>query len=418
MSVRAFALASIAALALAGSAGGSQVRRLVVPRELKVVSYYPSDAGWTEMWTKWEPDRIAADFDRAVSVHANTVRAIVQPEVFGYPHPAKLYADRLAQFVSLAGDRGLHVQVTLFDWWYSWWDRRGSQTWARELLAPYVGDPRIAFVELRNEMLPKPETTSWAAEMIPFLRRLLPGTPVTISVAGRDPLKRLRALKRGLGDVRPDFFDLHFFGGGGETAYSIFAEAKRIVAPTPVWIGETGYPTITVGSGFGGVPRTRAAQEAAQVEFLAATNWAARANGLAANGIWQLSDLVPAAVPDRVAAAEDPDLHYGLFRVDGTPKPATALVRASFDGATPTDFNNGFEDSVDGVPARWEMTGDGMWFAADRIERRRRVAAQQRATAVVPLEQREHRRARVTAPCPDAHAHAHATPDAAVRRHQ
>jgi hypothetical protein len=299
-------------------------------------------------------------------LHANTVRAILQPDVFGWPHPTAPYTDRLAQFVSLAGERGLHVQLTLFDWWYSWWDRRGSQTWARELLTPYVGDPRIAFVELRNEMLPKPETTAWAAEMIPFLRRLLPATPVTISVAGRDPLKRLRALKRGLGDVRPDFFDLHFFGGGGETAYSVFAEARRIVAPTPLWIGETGYPTITAGSGFGGVPRMRAAQEAAQVEFLAATNWAARANGLASNGIWQLSDLVPAAVPDRVAGAEDPDLHYGLYRVDGTPKPATALVRAAFDGATPTDFNNGFEDSAGDVPARWEMAGDGMWFASDR----------------------------------------------------
>jgi hypothetical protein len=366
--VRAPVIAALAAavLALPGTAGGSQLGRLTAPRDLRVVSYYPTDAGWTQMWTKWEPSRVAADLDHAVAIHANTVRAIVQPDTFGYPHVSPVYASRLGEFVALAAARGLHVQLTLFDWWYSWYDRRGSQTWARELLSPYAHDPRIAFVELRNEILPKPETTAWAADMIPFVRRLIPGTPITLSVAGPNAVGKLRTLKRELGGERPDFYDLHYFGRGGETAYATFARAKQIVAPTPLWVGETGYPTITNGSGFGGLPRTRVAQEAAQTQFLSAVAWAAQANGLAPIGVWQLGDLVPAAVPDRVASAEDPDLHYGLFRVDGSAKPAAEVVRSTFDGAVPVSFNNGFEDALDGgVPARWEMSGDGIWFAVD-----------------------------------------------------
>jgi hypothetical protein len=83
-----------------------------------------------------------------------------------------------------------------------------------------------------------------------------------------------------------------------------------------------------------------------------------------------LDDLVPSAVPDRKAPDEDPDLHYGLFRVDGSAKPAAAIVRASFDDATPLDFNNGFEDAVPGdagiaVPAEWQTHGKSVVFTDD-----------------------------------------------------
>jgi len=367
--VRAPVIAALTAALLIlvpGTAGGSQLGHLTAPRDLRVVSYYPSDAGWTEMWTNWDPARISADLDHAAAVHANTVRAIVQPNTFGYPHVSPVYAARLGEFVGLAAARGLHVQLTLFDWWYSWYDHRGSRTWARELLHPYAKDPRIAFVELRNEILPKPQTSAWAAIMIPFVRRLLPGTPITLSVAGPNALGKLRTLRRGLHSVRPDFYDLHYFGRGGASAYSVLSRAKEIVAPTPLWVGETGYPTILGGSGFGGLPRTRAAQEAGQAQFLATVAWAAQANGLAPIGVWQLGDLVPAAVPDRTVKPEDPELHYGLFRLDGSAKPAVDTVRSAFDGSVPVSFNNGFEDAIDGgVPARWEMSGDGMWFAVD-----------------------------------------------------
>jgi hypothetical protein len=371
-----------AALVIVSPAAAS-LGRLSVPADLKVISYYPTDAGWTEMWTNWQPSVIATDLDRVVALDANTVRAIIQPDTFGWPHPSPVYVKRLAEFVALAGAHGLHVQLTLFDWWYRWPHVRESKQWVRDLLTPYVGDPRIAFVELRNEMLPKRETDTWARKMIPYIRDLMGGeTPVTISVAGRDPAKRLAILKKGLGSVQPDFFDIHYFGGaGGATAYDVFAQAKAIAAPTPLWVGETGYATSPDASGYGGIPETPAAQEAAQTRFLESVNWAAHANGLPPNGIWVLDDLVPQAVPDRVARDDDPELHYGLFRVDGTAKPAAGIVRASFDDSTPLDFNAGFEDAVPSgsgivVPAQWEMSGRDIVFTRDT-----RVAASGSASA-------------------------------------
>jgi hypothetical protein len=365
------AVAAAALLGIPSVAGAPPLERLVVPRDLKVVSYFPADAGWTKMWTNWRPDRVDTDLARVALLHANTVRAIVQPNLFGYPDPQPQYTARLDTFIALAAAHGLHVQLTLFDWWYRWEDIAGSTRWARELLSPYANDPRIAFVELHNEVLPKPQVARWVRTMIPFVRRVLGGsTPVTVSVAGRDPAARLARLAHELRNRRPDFWDVHEFGGGGELMYASLRGAAAAAAPLPLWLGETGYPTTTASTGYGGVPLTDSAQEAAQMHFLATAAWAARAAGLPPIGIWALDDFVPAAVPDRTVAPFDPELHFGLFHVDGTAKPAAELVRALFArGTPPVSFNGGFEAAVTSpsgtnVPAQWSMNGNAK-FAED-----------------------------------------------------
>jgi hypothetical protein len=84
-----------------------------------------------------------------------------------------------------------------------------------------------------------------------------------------------------------------------------------------------------------------------------------------------LDDLRPAAVPDRTVAETDPELHFGLFRTDGSAKPAAAVVRRAFSGAPPLGFNGGFEHAVaadagTAVPAKWSMQGEQALFALDR----------------------------------------------------
>jgi hypothetical protein len=356
-------------MAAPGAVGSSTLPRLHAPWDLRVISYFPPDAGWTKMWTDWQPDRVDADLARAASLHANTVRAIVQPDLFGFPHPSTKYTSRLSQFVSLAAAHGLHVQLTLFDWWYRWQDITGSKIWAAQLLAPYAHDPRIAFVELRNEIQPVPATFPWARRMIPFVRSVLGGTPVTLSVSGQDAAARLESLARGLGSVRPDFWDIHAYPGGGEVMYHLITRAQSVAGSIPLWVGETGYPTTTTMSGYGGVPMTPSAQEAAQEHFFATVSWAAEATGLPPVGVWVLEDMVPAAVPDRTVDAVNPELHFGLFRLDGSAKPAAALVGTVFGASAPVGFNEGFEQAVTSetgaaVPAQWSMTGDAV-FAQD-----------------------------------------------------
>ena len=286
--------------------GRTELRRLDVPRELRVVSYYPSDAGWTLMWDRWRPSRFAADLRRLRGLNANTVRLVVSPSQFGYPTPARRYRDRLAQAVSLAAAAGLHVQLTLFDWWFDYADRSGSKRWAETILAPYVGDARIAFVELRNELDPADAgAVPWARELLPRLRAYLRGTPVTISVGNTDSSRDLRALLRGLGTAaRPDFFTAHYFTGGGELAGSRFRQLQQTAAPVPLWIGEIGYPTSATVSGYWSLPLTRSAQEAAQSHFLKTSFAAARQLGLPRPGSGSSTTSPPARSRRRTSRRE------------------------------------------------------------------------------------------------------------------
>ncbi len=344
---------------------GSDLRRLDVPRELRVVSYFPSDAGWTQMWEPWRPERIAADLRRLRGLNANTVRIVLPAHFLGYPQPEQRYLERLREFVGLAAGRGLHVQLTLFDWWGEYHDVAGSKIWARAVLEPYVGDARVAFVELRNEIdTGNAEALAWARELMPWLRGLLRGrTPVTVSVGGMTPVRDLRALAAGLpAAARPDFFNAHYFTGGGELAQRVFAELRAVAAPTPLWVGEIGYPTSTTISGFAGTPLTPSSQEAAQAHYFRLCFTALARLGLPAPGLWILDDFAAGAIPDSDVDGREPEYHFGLFRQDGSAKPAAAVIRGLLAGRAQSGFNGDFETSAvaeDGaaVPALWASSG-------------------------------------------------------------
>lgn len=360
----------VAALTLAVPAGATPLAPLRAPAELKVLSYYPSDAGWTGMWDTWRPERLQADFARIASLHANTVRLILQPGTFGWAQPSLDYEARLAQAIDLAAAAGLHVQLTLFDWLGqhglagSYTDVAGSEQWATAILAPYVDDPRIAAVDLQNELDPRnPDAVTWARQLLPYVQHLLgAATPTTLSAGGVLPVVGLRRLASALAPATPDFWTIHLFTGGGERTYWQLRAAVRAVAPRPLWVGETGYSTLETLSGYSDLPATAEAQEAAQAHFLKTTAQAAWRLHLPPIGIWVLDDFTADGIPD--GPAPPPEYHFGLYRLDGTEKPAAATVRALFAAGRPSlAFDNGFEDAVANgfggtLPAEWSAHGD------------------------------------------------------------
>ena len=346
-----------------GQASASPLQPLVVPKDLRVVSYYPADAGWTRMWDPWRPDRLAADLHRLRSLNANTVRIVVSPPFFGYPDPEPKYVERLGELVSIAAAADLHVQLTLFDWWEQYRDIAGSKRWASALLAPYVGDPRIAFVELRNELDPTDSRAiAWARELVPWLRAFLGRrTPVTLSVSARRPVEDLRSLARSLpAAARPDFFSAHYFTGGAEGAADTFRRLAAEARPTPLWIGELGYPTSSTVTGYDGVPLTSSAQEASQSHYLRLCFAATRRLRLADPGVWILDDFAAGAIPLSDVSPREPEYTFGLFHADGSEKAAAATMRGLFGGRRDQRFNAGFEEGMqaaDGttVPATWSL---------------------------------------------------------------
>jgi hypothetical protein len=329
--------------------------RLAAPAELRLVNYYPAQNGWTYMWERWQPDQIGRDFALIAGLQANAVRVIVQPSAFGFPRPTAEAAGRLDTIFALAAAHGLSVQLTLFDWWTEYRKVDKSKRWARALLQRYAGDDRLACVELRNEIDPNdPNAVAWARTMLPYLHTILPGVPTTISVGANDGVKQMWTLKERLGVSQPDFWSFHYYDKP-ELAISAFAAAKAAVAPTPVFVGETGYH-----AGNSDPPvRKRADREDEAVRYFRTIAAATTTLGLPPAAPWILLDFSPSGSPVRM---REPEYTFGLFRTDGTPKPAAEAVRAAFASAQADPFfNGGFELAG---PSLWRRRGAAL-FAQD-----------------------------------------------------
>lgn len=332
---------------------------------LHMVNYYPSGGGWKYQWTRFDPAGIDADLTRARSIGANTIRIFLLPGAMGYPKPQPVMLARLEQLLTIAARHHLRVGISLFDGFHRYGDRDGSAAWAKAVLEPHSHDSRIAFVEVQNEIDPdNPAAMDWLRATLPVVRSLAPGVPDTVSAPGAGGAARLARLRGALGSTLPDFFDFHYFGGP-EWAASTFAGALQAAGSVPLLIGETGYSTDPANPRAPGVDASVEAQEDWQAHYLSSVEYAARALGLPPAAPWTLTDFAPGAIPASMRLSRRPEqYHYGLFRVDGRPKPAAAVVRRAFiKGQIETSFHAGFEQPLDTprgpVPLGWRVWDDG-----------------------------------------------------------
>jgi endo-1,4-beta-mannosidase len=291
--------------------------------DLKEVNYYPAADGHTYMWSRFDPTAIDHDFARIRALRANTVRIFIQPAVFGFPTVRPVLADRLSEVIGLAAKHSLRVHLTLFDWWSLYTDVHGSKEWVSSLLSRYRDDPRIAVVEPQNEIYPQNRAAvAWVTTMLPYLSTVMPGTLRTVSTASVPP-ELFALFTHELKSSPPDFWDYHYYGPAGE-AYYLLSRIKALAAPRPLFVGETGYST-------DGTPGDLAAQEQAQAAYYRAVFTAAAALGLPAPAPWMLNDFSPGGIPPSSPAAHNPAQYgYGLFQLNGTPKPAAAVVSRAF----------------------------------------------------------------------------------------
>jgi hypothetical protein len=285
-------------------------------KNVKLMNYYPSRFPWGAMWVHWDRGQLNADFVKIAALNANTVRLVLQPAVFGYPRPRTVMLERLTEAVGLAEAHGLRVQLTLFDGWSGYSDFMGSRKWAQSVLGRFRLNRRVESVELQNEIDPtNPAAMGWARKMIPALR--LASAYALVTVSPPADVASLSRLHNALGTVQPDFYSYHYYGGGPE-AYPTLQQAKEIVAPKPLFVGETGLST--------GTGPSDPALEQQQVTYLAAVEKATKSLGLPAAAPWILKDFAP----DTLTVSDSAEYHFGVFRSDGSEKPAAAWLRQYF----------------------------------------------------------------------------------------
>ncbi len=318
---------------------------------LHLINYFPARNSWAKMWSDWRPQAVSLDMARIAGLHGNAVRIIINSNAFGFPEPRPNMVRELGQAVKLARSHGLRVQLTLFDQFSRWGDITGSRAWARSILQPYRADPEIAFIELRNEL----DTSSspqmrWAAALMPTVHSLGRGVPVTISVTAG-----LATLRRGLASSPPSFYDLHYYGEAG-LAERTFATAQAAVAPALLFIGEFGFSTWTGNTSVPGLPASTLAMQAYQDYYYRTIELATRVLGLPAAAPWTLNDLTVAGAPPQPSPAQ---FHFGIYQLDGRPKPVAATLRRFFSaGSVSLSFNGNFTAGTSGnglsLPDIWQ----------------------------------------------------------------
>lgn len=321
----------VAVSACAGVADGSpeafHASEMSALRSLKLISYFPARSSWQYMWEDFQPRIIDQDLARIAGLHANGVRIIVSTVAFGFPSPHPRDLTELRDVIHMAQQNGLRVQLTLFDGFGDWQAIQASYGWARTVLAPYAGDSEIAFIEVRNEIdTSNSQQMAWCRDVLSYTEKLARGVPVTVSVSNGGAAK-LVDLRRQLGTVRPDFWDLHYYGTA-EDAYATFAAARAAVQPDLLYIGEFGFSTWPGNVATVHGPSTSQEEmDASQASYYASVEAATKALGLPPAAPWTLNDFSRTDTPPQPSPA---DYFYGLYRLNGSAKPAAGVISEFF----------------------------------------------------------------------------------------
>jgi hypothetical protein len=300
---------------------------------LKMLNYWPAifDRLHNTFWSaSWNTSIVDADFGRIAALHANAVRIFIPScsDQFGYPVPLSQYTSELSQLVQIASNHGLAVYLNLFTYCLHNDDIAGSEQWAQAIVSPYAGDARIAAVEVVNEINPADsQAVAWAQAIIPYVRSVSGGVPVTISICGCDNAGDLSTLHTALGTAQPDGYSFHYYTSASNAASQaqfVFQQAKNIVAPLTLVIGETGLPTCIQVIGYC-VSAANSTGEQQQSQFFTVVENAAKNVGLSGAAPWILYDYKP--TPGRSDSKED---YFGLYRMDGSAKAAASVVSSAF----------------------------------------------------------------------------------------
>ncbi len=335
---------------------------------LKGINYYPSAHPWAHMWQEWDGPAVARELRRARhELGINTVRALVPyrwihgwTDGQGNLEPVMLY--RLREFIQLAGEQELKVIVTLFDW-HDGEAPAGSEAEANDLkylrtiVSAFKDDDRVLAWDLHNEpdnyaawlTGRAPEVVDWLARMADATRAIDRRHPLTVGVGKHDSLWTPAPDGRTIADIS-DIISVHGYDAAG---FGRMVDEVRARTTKPIVLEEFGWPS---GPECGGMYF----DEPSQLYLYREVNKVLAGGQLSGAVSWWFQDP-PAALP----YAYDEHGYYGLYRRDGSPKPATAPFRDLRVAALPSVTSSIFVLTV--APPRpvplWKpplVFGDGL----------------------------------------------------------
>jgi hypothetical protein len=312
-------------------AQGDQLVRLGQPVQIKGVNYYPQGRPWAQMWQEWDGPQIERELRLARDqLGINAVRVLLPYDLSRDGTDTGVVGgrllDRLRQLLQVAGDLDLRVMVALFDFSEEF-PAAGTRAEAAQkdylarLIGNFAGDDRIFAWDLHNEpdnyeqwaeKGQAQQVLGWLGRMADEVHRLAPNHLVTVGMAHYEHLYAPGPDGRRVVDYS-DVVSAHIYNAAD--AARQLDEIRRATGK-PILLQEFGWPS-------GPACFLKGYDEAQQAAVYRTTLEAARGR-VAGIVAWTLRDYDP-TLTYRWETREE---HYGLYRPDGSLKPAAAAFAA------------------------------------------------------------------------------------------
>ena len=302
-------------------------------------NYYPRLHPWrTFNVGEWDPAAAERELQLGVNLGANVVRTFVDyqfsldtqpsrpPDVYFALIPQ--YISNLREFINIAGRLNVRVIVTLFDsadWSiYQPYTQWMAEEYLKQLIPPYVGDPRILCWDLQNE--PDRAIASVGADVvIPFFKR------VSSQIRHMDPnhLQTIGWIDRARGkyfaDLNPylDFWCFHY--------YDVIEHLSDLIA---FYKGKTDKPMMLeeFGLATGGPGADGQHTELDQSLHYSQVYALISGYNLCGSVFWTLMDFPQGLAGNPPSPDDSPENHYGVFRLDYSEKPVARAIRYAWTG--------------------------------------------------------------------------------------
>ncbi len=326
---------------------GNQFTYAGAPVRLKGTNYWLHSWPFVGTWTHWDGPTVQRELAQAQALGINTIRiglpydhndalAIVWGDGCEKP-PDKCdqihgwLTNQMTQLLQIAQVYGIKVIFVLFDWSDSF-PAAGTHEFQRQLnylqgiVGPFARDDRVLAWDLHNE--PENYATwnghpdqviDWTARVAAAVRAIDPNHPLTIGVSNYADLWAAPAGARLIDSV--DFVSFHCYSAGALRTQIDDIESRTT---KPILLEEMGWPT---GPAAQSSPAA-VYDEPTQTFLYHSMLGDAKASTLSGVVQWALQDFVPGSTTGGKGISFEE--WFGLFRLDGSAKPAAAIFRDSY----------------------------------------------------------------------------------------
>ena len=284
------------------------------------INYYPKSQPWQLFEQELDTLAVAEDLRLIAAKKLNTMRIFIPYAVFGKAAVNTDELERLVAFLDLAHAFEVKVIITLFDFYgnYDLPDWTLTHRHAETIVNSVKDHPALMAWDIKNEPdldfknRGKQRVLAWLSEMVRQLKTWDPYHPVTIGWSNPVAARELQE--------EVDFISFHYYEDPADFQQA-FSALKEVVGDKEILLGEFGY------SSYSGIANLYTGSEEKQAKYY--QEMITSINQLQIPALfWTLHDFedIPDQVVGKLPWRKARQKYFGLIRMDGSPKPAFALI--------------------------------------------------------------------------------------------